>query len=469
MQFQFAVRSLGRYALGSVALAAVLLTPSAVFAQSAAPATSAQGKLSDAQVEANVLKAFAADSRLANQSINTSTVFGTVTLTGNVTDEDARVAAEQIAARTDGVKKVVDQLTVGGTATPNTDVTGSMPASQGASIAAANPQTQDSGNAPPQQDDQYADQQPMQSTSPYGAPQQEPYADMQPESPYGSPQQSYGNQQQGYGDPNMPPQAGNYPQGQRPRIYRRAYERQMAQGGYQQGAPLQGQAGGTVVHVPGGTDLPVRVNNWLSSGDAQPGSTFTAFVTNDILADGQIAIPRGATVEGTVLDAKGAGILKGRGELTLQLTALDLGGQRIPLQSLPFTINGHDKALRSVNSTILGAGLGALFGAAIGGGTGAAVGAGVGGAAGLGSAAATPSGNANLPAEAMVHFQLSAPLQVTTISEAEMQRLAMNAGPAAGQRMPPRPYGRPYPSVGVYAYPAPYYYRRYYGPRGYWW
>jgi hypothetical protein len=464
MQWNLAART-----LGSLAFAAVLAAPVAGFAQSQTASTATQnGKLSDAQVEANVLKAFAADNRLANQSINSSTVFGTVTLTGSVTDEASRGAAEQLAAHVDGVKKVVSQLTVGAPATAAADPAdanmlpsdgSSIPAAQGAIIAAQHPQTDPAnGNQAPQQQG-------------VAQPQDEQQADSQmPDS-----------------DPNSYPLPGqeNAPQ-QAPqrRLYYRDYQRQMAQqqqGGnpqqqqsgnpQQQVYPQQGQAGGVQVTVPDGTVLPVRINRWLSSGNAEPGSRFDAFVTNDILAGGQIAIPRGATVEGTVVDAKGAGVLKGRGELTLQLTALNLGGQRIPLQSQPFVINGRDKGLQSVNSTLIGGAVGALFGAAIGGGTGAAIGAGVGGAAGLGTSAASGGGNANVPAEALLQFRLTSPVQLVTVSEAEMQRLGGYAGPAGAVRPAAGPYGRPYPAVRVYAYPGyPYgYYRRgYYGPRPYW-
>ncbi len=229
----------------------------------------------------------------------------------------------------------------------------------------------------------------------------------------------------------------------------------------QQGYAQQGQPGGTLATVPGGTVLSVRMNRWLSSENATPGSQFTALVNNDVIADGQIAIPRGATVDGTVIDAKGAGVLKGRGELTLQLNALELGGQRYPLQSDPFTVNGRDKAAQSVTSTALGAGVGALLGAAIGRGTGAAIGAGVGGAAGLGASAASNTGQANLPPEALLRFRLTSPLPVTTVSEAEMQRLGGYAGPASAYRGPgPGPYARPYP--GAYVAPYPYYGRYYY-------
>ncbi len=494
--------------LGSIAAAAVFSLP--VLAQSKT--------LSDAQVEADVLKAFAADTRVSNEPINTSTVYGTVTLTGSVSNDASRDAAEQIASHTAGVKKVVDQLVVGAPASPaiaggdddpaarnSLGSEGAVSAAQGSAAAASIQQAAGagSGNQTPyaaQQSQsgngQQYSQQPSYSQQPGYGQQQGQYGD-QPaagQQPQYSNQQGYGQQQPGYaqqqqpsygqpgyaqpqygqGAPQAPygaPNQGYPPPPPQGRLYRRDYERQQAtgQGAYaaQQYTAPQGQPAGVPVTVPNGTVLPVRINRWLSSDNAAPGAQFTAIVNNDVLAEGQIAIPRGATVDGTVMDARGSGILKGRGELVLQLNALELGGQRYPLQSDLFTVNGRDKAAQSVNSTIIGAGVGALLGAAIGRGTGAAIGAGVGGAAGLGTAAASNTGQANLPPEALLRFRLTAPLPITTVSEGEMQRLGGYAGPSNAYRGEPGAYRRSYP-VGVYAapYPYPYYGRFYRG--GYW-
>src|SRR5437763_2012112 len=69
-------------------------------------------KVSDAQVEANVLKALAGASDLADQPLTTTTVYGVVTLSGSVQTEAMRTEAENIVARTPGVQKVVDEMTL---------------------------------------------------------------------------------------------------------------------------------------------------------------------------------------------------------------------------------------------------------------------------------------------------------------------------------------------------------------------
>lgn len=170
---------------------------------------------------------------------------------------------------------------------------------------------------------------------------------------------------------------------------------------------------------------------------------------NDIVANGAVAIPRGASVQGSVVEAKKAGTLKGRGVLTLQITSLTLGGQTYPLMSNVWAQAGRDKTTGTVNSAIgLGA-VGALFGAVAGGGAGAAIGAGVGGAAGVASSAASPNGRVIVPPETVLTFTLAQPTTVTTVSQQEMARLSYAAGPRPGPRYYgpgpyPPPYYRPY-------------------------
>ncbi|MBW8748022.1 MAG: BON domain-containing protein [Acidobacteria bacterium] len=447
----------------------------AVLAAALVASASAQAKkstVSDAQIQADVLKRLAADASLQNQDIQASVAFGTVTLTGTVTDDNARHAAEQAAAQTNGVTKVVDELALGAVSTstsaaPNPEDTGA------AAIAEAQ---NEPGQAQPQQyppvtaDQQAQNQQPMDpQAAPPAQPNQQAQPDQQPQYPqaqpgYPAPRGPYQRRVYGpYPYPGAPPQQaqGNYPNQQQP---------------YQGG----GQQAGRMVTVPAGTVLSVRINQPLDSHNAQPGMSFDGTVVADIVADGAIAIPRGATVHGQVANVSNAGALKGRGSLSLQLTGVSLGGQEFALTSEPWTRNGGDKAVTSVDSTLGGAAIGAIIGGVAGGGAGAAIGAGVGGGVGLGAAAASPSGNVWVPGEAVLRFRVSQPVTVATVDQQELNRLAYGAGPAGGPpAMGPRPYPYPYPYAYPYGAvviggPGPYfyrggYYRPYYRPyyRGY--
>jgi hypothetical protein len=402
--------------------------PQAQAPQAAAAPTKGTKTIPDAQIEAGVLKALAGAPDLANQAITTSTVYGTVTLSGSVETEALRTEAENLAARTFGVKKVVDEMTLGSQPAGQLQSDGTIAPAQGG------PDSDNTGQA--------ANQGAPNQGGPSQAQGQPNYGPGAPEYPQ---QQGY-PQAQGYPQQQTYPQAQGYPQ-QQPYPPAQRYPQQ----GYN--APQQpvfgGQEAGQTVTIPSGALVRIRINQTLDSAKAKPGQHFDGIVVNDVAADGAIAIPRGAAVQGVVVDAKKSGAVSGRGEISLQLTQVTLGGKNYPIVSDVWAHNGADKAVQSVNSTVVGGAFGALIGAAAGGGQGAAIGAGVGGLLGLGSSAASHTGQVYIPSEGMLTFHLAQPAAVATVSQAEMDRLAQGV-PAAGQpqmqrRYPPGYYPRPYP------------------------
>ena len=70
------------------------------------------GAADDAAITAKVKAAILAEPGLKSLSINVDTKNATVTLSGNVASDNLRDRAKQIAMSTDGVKNVVDNLTV---------------------------------------------------------------------------------------------------------------------------------------------------------------------------------------------------------------------------------------------------------------------------------------------------------------------------------------------------------------------
>jgi hypothetical protein len=381
----------------AVALAGGLAMGAPAFAQSSTT-------LPDAQIESNVLKALASAPELSTQNIQTATVYGTVTLTGNVHDEALRIKAENLAARAQGVKKVVDQLTLGDTPAP----TDQAPADQ---------------QGMPQQPDPGQGNQPVLQSDGTYAP-----------APDGSGAQPAPQDAQNNGAP--PPPAGYQPQpGRQPLT--------------NQYAPPPGVPGGQQAGMP----VTVRINRGLDSQHVEPGTAFDGTVLTDVVADNAVAIPRGATVSGVVVDAKKVGVFKGQGELTLQLKSVTLGGSVYPLETDVWARNGRDKTAGTVNNTVGTSAVGALFGAIVGGGTGAAIGAGVGAGAGLANSAASPRGQIVVPPESVLTFRTAAPVGVKTVSEQEMARLSYAAGPQTAPQPRMRRYYSPY--YGYYYAPAP--------------
>jgi hypothetical protein len=449
----------------------------------AAEVAGAQSTVPDSQVEANVLKALAGAPELASQQISTNTVYGVVTLSGTVQDDASRTKAENLAANANGVKKVVDELQVGSTATAQNGAAQgpgpgmvlqsdgtyapAQPADQAATVPPGSPAP---GTAPAGQavlndpdNDQAQYQQPGAAAQNGQVPNGQPANGQAPNGQQPAPPYSANGAPPAY--PNYPPN-GNppsgypaYPQNGYPQNGYPAYPQQQ-QRGYSQngGQPWGGQVAGQSVVVPNGTMIRVRVNRPLASNKVKPGDAFDGFVANDVVAGGFVAIPRGAAVQGKVVDAKSSGAVSGRGELSIQLTSVTLGGKVYLLVSDTWAHSGPDKTGQTVGNAA-GLGItGALIGAIAGRGTGAAIGAGVGAAAGVGLSAASPKGQVVIPPEGMVTFHLTQETSLQTVSEQEIQRLAyaVPAGPYPGQypRQPmyARPYGYP-PPPPPYGYP----------------
>jgi BON domain len=101
-------------------------------------------KPSDSQLTTNVQKKIAADSSLQGQPILATAKDGTVTLAGAVGSDGSREMAAKDAAAVDGVKTVVNNLTIGNAAAP---------AAPGANASqtppAASPQAQNTAPPPP--------------------------------------------------------------------------------------------------------------------------------------------------------------------------------------------------------------------------------------------------------------------------------------------------------------------------------
>lgn len=426
---------------GFKAVAGVVLASGFAFsavAQQNAPAKG--GTISDAQIEANVLKALATAPELSTQNIQTTTVYGVVTLSGAATDEDSRTKAENLVSRVAGVKKVVDEMSLG-TEAANSQA----PAGNGAPQPQNGMVLQSDGSYAPGQEQ--AQQAPQQLPQTQGPPPARGTA--------GPPPDMQGNGQ--YADGQYPQQnGGQYPPQQNPGQYP---QRRPMYGGQRGDYPRPpAQVAGRPAVVPAGSVVQIRINQGLSSRHAQPGQIFDGTVLADVVADGAIAIPRGAQIQGVVADAHKAGALKGKGELALQITRLTLGGQVYTLASDTWFREGQSKTGHTVGSAVALGAVGALFGGAIGGGGGAAAGAAIGGAAGVASSAGSPGGNLIVPAEAVLTFHLANPVTVTTVSQQEMVRLSYAAGPNTGGAPVMRRQAA-YPPV--YYGPGPGYYPRY--------
>lgn len=157
------------------------------------------------------------------------------------------------------------------------------------------------------------------------------------------------------------------------------------------GVPARAQ---TLVRVPVGTVLPLRMDTYLNSDTSRVGDRFVATVSSDVTSDGMLAVPAGSKVEGHVTGAIPATRTRA-GSIAIafdrirfasgssvmvdgSLTTLSEEGRRQLEASNEDVIGGGSRTRRGIVFIGGGAGAGALIGALAGGGKGAAVGAGVG-------------------------------------------------------------------------------------------
>jgi hypothetical protein len=158
--------------------------------------------------------------------------------------------------------------------------------------------------------------------------------------------------------------------------------------------------------VPAGTSLVVRVGETINTKMANPGDSFTGVLAHSVAVNGVVAIPSGAGVAGTVVDAKSPGRFKGEGTLSIALTSINVRGVPTTIQSSTYTQTIKGKGKRTAVMAGGGTGAGALIGGLAGGGKGALIGGLVGAGAGTAGAAFTGNKELTIPAESVVTFRL---------------------------------------------------------------
>jgi hypothetical protein len=187
------------------------------------------------------------------------------------------------------------------------------------------------------------------------------------------------------------------------------------------------------------TRLSVITNAPIRSARIYAGEPLVFTLEEDVLVDGLLVIPRGATLRGTVVEVRKAGKLTGSPDLILKLVSLELGGRNYPLYCYEFRVDGTSKTPPTLTKVRTGASIGTVIGAVVGGSRGEYVngtpsvvgtlagmgaGAGVGGGVGTVVAAASPGPVIDIPAESQIDFYLASPIAVTPVSRREAARLS---------------------------------------------
>ena len=164
-----------------------------------------------------------------------------------------------------------------------------------------------------------------------------------------------------------------------------------------------------VARLDTGHMITVRTTRELSTKTAKTGDAFSAILEEPITSGSWTVAGAGAKVDGRVVESDSGGRVKGKANLTIELTALTLAdGRRVELVTSP--IGNEAAANKSGDAKKIGvaAGAGAAVGAIAGGGKGAAIG----GLIGAGAGTAMKGDAAVIPAETVLGFELRSPLTI---------------------------------------------------------
>jgi hypothetical protein len=323
----------------------------------------------DQQITSDVQAKIQGESALAGQNVQVSVANGVATLSGTVSDDASRALAGNDSGTINGVRTVVNNLTVqpvqqasapAPAPTPRKETRHDRPSRQQTAAPAPQPVQQPAMSAPPA---------PVQTAAATPAPAPAP-----------------------------------------PR-------------------PVVQQ-----ITLDSGTAIPVTLTEALDSKTAQPDDVFHATLAGDLIANGVVAVPRGAQVLGRVVEVKEAAHFKGSALLTIELTQLTTRGRKITLVTDTFSKTGAGRGKNTAVKAGGGAALGAIIGAIAGGGKGAAIGAAAGAGAGTGVNAVTRGEQAQIPSESRLEFRLQAPITVSVSTPSGRMEYERPADPQLQQR-----------------------------------
>ena len=126
-----------------------------------------------------------------------------------------------------------------------------------------------------------------------------------------------------------------------------------------------------------------------------------------MVVNGTTLLPEGTLFHGRVIDAHGAGKVKGRASIRLELTDLVQGNRTVAIATDRFSATADPTHGRDAGIVAGGAGVGAVIGAIAGGKKGAGIGAVSGGGAGTGVVLATKGNEIHYGPETNLNFTLT--------------------------------------------------------------
>jgi len=351
------------------------------------------GKPDDAAITTDIKAKMFSEPALKAANVDVSSRGGEVTLTGQVPDDSARLAAYKLATETRSVTKVNDQMTV-------------LAAQAAPSTAPADSRAVPAG-----------DTKPSEPAAPAKAPSRKT-AKPKPSAAAEGANAAVGTaagavtSTDSASAPTAQPAMATTP-----------------------AAPPPPQP--RTVTVPSGAIITVRTIDSIDSSVNTTGQVFKASLDAPIVVDDHVVVPQGADAYMKLENAKSAGKFAGKSELALALQSVVFQGRTYNVTTSDVKQSGSSRGKDSAVKIGGGAALGALIGGIAGGGKGAAIGAAVGGGAGTGVQVFTKGKQVKIPSETRLDFTLQQPFDITYVPTRKSQRST------SGQQSPDQPANVP--------------------------
>jgi hypothetical protein len=363
------------YAIKNLPTSRALLAATALalaFSLAGCKAPSSAPPADDAALTTALQSRLAGDGALSTEPIQSSVKDQVATLNGTVSSEAARALASADASQVPGIRTVVNNLTVQ-SAPPAVTASATLPPPP-----ASKPVPPPKPKAVPPAKPKAA---PITRQAP-PPPSAEPQAPQVAEAPPPPPQQL---------PPPPPP----------PPAFRN-------------------------ITISPGTTIPVRITQTLDSATTQQGETFTGTIASDIVTDGVVVIRQGTSVTGRVVAVQEAAHYKGSSLLTIELTSISRRGEKLTVNTDPYSVQGKGRGANTAEKVGGGAAVGAILGGILGGGKGAAIGAAAGGGVGAGANTVTRGQQVQIPSETLVRFNLTNTLSLRVPTSGETENPAVN-------------------------------------------
>ena len=351
----------------------------------------------DKAIISNIQSKLFGDPVLKTRDTRVDSRNGIVTLSGTVGTDLERAAVERIATQEDGVKNVVNTLSVASQS--------AMPASEGV-------QTAESA-APPQQ------------VAPPAAPPEQPAPEkprrahharaVSNEDKASAELHAYTNSVTSDAAANPTPTPAPAPAPAAAAAAAAPPQVATAPAAPAPPAPAPPPAPKPQEHltIPAGTVLTIRMIDNIDSSRNRPGEEFAASLDSPIVVGDRVVASRGVDARVRLVDAKSAGHIEGQSELQLELINVTINGVPYATKSGYYEQHGGSRGTRTAETVGGGAVLGALLGGILGHGKGAAIGSVAGAGAGTAVQVSTKGQQVKVPAETKLDFTLKDPIDVT--------------------------------------------------------